>query len=124
MKENGLTLPEGNLLKFGQSLFWMPKDMPSLRGLKVLRPGLELGEVKKDRFEPAHAWALWLKTAKSVADFPVDSPEVAKYLRGEAIPGTQTGWTLLTVDGLSLGWVKGSGGVLKNHFPKALRHLA
>ncbi len=124
IKENELALPEGNLLKFGQSLFWMPPEMPSLRGLKVLRPGLELGEVKKDRFEPAHAWALWLKTAGSVADFPADSPEIAKYLRGEAIPGSQTGWTLLTVDGLSLGWVKGSGGVLKNHFPKALRHLA
>ena len=124
MKENDLALPEGNLLKFGQSLFWMPEGMPALRGLKVLRPGLELGEVKKDRFEPAHAWALWLKTAKSVADFPAHSPEVAKYLHGEAIQGPQTGWTLVTVDGLSLGWVKGSGGTLKNHFPKALRHLA
>ena len=124
IRENELALPEGNLLQFGQSLFWMPPEMPDLRGLKVLRPGLELGQVLKNRFEPAHAWALWLKTAKSVADFPADSPEIAKYLRGEAIGGTQTGWTLVTVDGLSLGWVKGSGGVLKNHFPKALRHLA
>ncbi len=123
-KENGLALPEGKLLSFGQSLFLVPEEMPVLDGLKVLRPGLELGEVLKNRFEPAHAWALWLKTAKSVADFPADSPEIAAYLRGEAIPGTQTGWTLVTVDGLSLGWVKGSGGILKNHFPKALRHLA
>ena len=124
VKEHELALPEGKLIAFGQSLFLAPAKLPSLRGLKVLRPGLELGEVKKDRFEPAHAWALWLKTARSVADFPADSPEIAKYLRGEAIQGSQTGWTLLTVDGLSLGWVKGSGGVLKNHFPKALRHLA
>ena len=123
-KEHGLDLPKGKLIAFGQSLFLAPEELPDLRGLKVLRPGLELGEVKKDRFEPAHAWALWLKTAKSVADFPADSPEIAKYLRGEAIQGSQTGWTLLTVDGLSLGWVKGSGGTLKNHFPKALRHLA
>lgn len=123
-KDNGLSLPAGKLLPFGQSLFLVPEDMPELHGLKVLRPGLELGQVLKNRFEPAHAWALWLKTAGSVADFPADSPEVAAYLRGEAIPGPQTGWTLLTVDGLSLGWVKGSGGVLKNHFPKALRHLA
>ena len=101
-----------------------PEEMPVLDGLKVLRPGLELGQALKNRFEPAHAWALWLKTAKSVADFPADSPEIAKYLRGEAISGSQTGWTLVTVDGLSLGWVKGSGGTLKNHFPKALRHLA
>ena len=123
-KDNGLSLPAGKLLPFGQSLFLVPEDMPELHGLKVLRPGLELGQVLKNRFEPAHAWALWLKTAGSVADFPADSPEIAAYLRGEAIPGPQTGWTMLTVDGLSLGWVKGSGGVLKNHFPKALRHLA
>jgi len=123
-KDNSLSLPAGKLLPFGQSLFLVPEDMPELHGLKVLRPGLELGQVLKNRFEPAHAWALWLKTAGSVADFPADSPEIAAYLRGEAIPGPQTGWTLLTVDGLSLGWVKGSGGVLKNHFPKALRHLA
>ena len=123
-KQNGLALPDGKLLSFGQSLFLVPEEMPVLDGLKVLRPGLELGEVLKNRFEPAHAWALWLKTAKSVADFPADSPEIAAYLRGESVPGSQTGWTLVRVDGLSLGWVKGSGGILKNHFPKALRHLA
>ena len=123
-KDTGAALPDGKLLPFGQSLFLVPEAMPELHGLKVLRPGLELGQVLKNRFEPAHAWALWLKTADSVADFPADSPEVAAYLRGETIPGPQTGWTLVRAGGLSLGWAKGSGGVLKNHFPKALRHLA
>ncbi len=123
-KETGASLPEGRLLPFGQSLFLVPEEMPPLEGLKVLRAGLELGRLLKDRLEPAHAWALWLKRAGAAADFSVDSPEIAAYLRGEAIPGRAKGWTLLTVDGLSLGWVKGSGGVLKNHFPKALRHLA
>ncbi|MGN0978974.1 MAG: RsmB/NOP family class I SAM-dependent RNA methyltransferase [Candidatus Avoscillospira sp.] len=123
-KETGAALPEGRLLAFGQSLFWVPEETPDLKGLKVLRPGLELGEILKNRFEPAHAWALWLKTAHSTVDFPADSPEIAAYLRGETISGQAKGWTLLTVDGLSLGWVKGSGGILKNHFPKALRHLA
>lgn len=123
-KENGTALPEGKLLSFGQSLFLVPEQMPELHGLKVLRPGLELGQCLKNRFEPAHAWALWLKTANRVADFAPDSPEIAAYLRGETIPGHETGWTLITCGGLSLGWAKGSGGVLKNHFPKALRHLA
>ena len=123
-KETGAILPQGKLLPFGQSLFLTPEEMPELHGLKVLRPGLELGQVLKNRFEPAHAWALWLKTAASVADFPADSPEIAAYLRGETLPGSQKGWTLICADGLSLGWAKGSGGVLKNHFPKALRHLA
>ena len=120
-KETGAALPEGRPLAFGQSLFFVPEETPDLKGLKVLRPGLELGEILKNRFEPAHAWALWLKTANSTVDFPADSPEIAAYLRGETISGQAKGWTLLTVDGLSLGWVKGSGGILKNHFPKALR---
>ena len=123
-KELGICLPAGKALLFGSSLYWVPEEMPDLAGLKVLRAGLELGQVLKNRFEPAHAWALWLKTAKNTADFPADGPEIGAYLRGEAIPGAQTGWTLITADGLSLGWAKGSGGMLKNHFPKALRHLS
>ena len=123
-KETVAALPEGRLLEFGQSLLLVPDEMPELHGLKVLRAGLELGQVLKNRFEPAHAWALWLKTARSAADFPAGSPEIAAYLRGQTLSGPQTGWTLVTADGLSLGWAKGSGGSLKNHFPKALRRLA
>ena len=119
----GAALPEGTLIAFGKSLYLAPEGLPALRGLKVLRPGLELGQVLKNRFEPAHAWAMWLPETASVADFPADSPEIAAYLTGGTIAAPQTGWTLLTVDGLSLGWVKGSGGVLKNHLPKGLRRM-
>lgn len=58
-----IQLPEGKAVRFGQSLYWAPVQMPDLRGLRVLRPGLALGEEKKGRFEPDHALALWLKTA-------------------------------------------------------------
>jgi NOL1/NOP2/fmu family ribosome biogenesis protein len=116
-----ITLPDGRLISFGASLYLVPASMPELRGLKILRPGLELGQAKKGRFEPAHALALWLKTAKNTADLPSDSQEILRYLQGQVLSGPQTGWTLVTVDGLSLGWAKGSGGQLKNHFPKGLR---
>ena len=122
-KELGLSLPEGKALFFGQSLYWVPVDLPSLRGLKVLRPGLELGEVKKDRFEPAHALALWLKDCKTVENISEDSSLVAKYMGGDVIPSQQKGWCLVTVDGYSLGWGKGDGRVLKNHYPKGLRRM-
>ncbi len=116
-----ITLPEGKFISFGQSVYLVPEDMPDLKGLKVLRPGLELGQAKKGRFEPAHALALWLSTAATTADFSADSKEILDYLHGQVIPGEQNGWTLITVDGISLGWAKGSGGQLKNHFPKGLR---
>lgn len=121
--EYRLSLPQGYLLAFGQSLYLVPDRMPVLDGLKVLRPGLEVGQLRKDRLEPAHAWALWLKSADSVADYSADSREIAGYLRGETLKSSRSGWTLVTADGLSLGWAKGNGGILKNHYPKALRHL-
>lgn len=117
-------LPDGPLIEFGRSLYAVPEGFPALQGLKVVRPGLELGQCTKGRFEPAHAWAHWLKSCESTADFGENSPEIAAYLRGETVPGPQSGWTLVTVDGLSLGWAKGSGGVLKNHYPKGLRRSA
>ena len=122
-KDLGITLPEGKAITFGQSLYWAPAELPSLRGLKVLRPGLELGEVKKDRFEPAHALALWLKTCANVENLTAQSPETAKYMAGDVIPSAQKGWCLVTVDGYSLGWGKGDGRVLKNHYPKGLRRM-
>lgn len=122
-QEIGAALPEGNFFRFGANLCCVPTELPTLNGLKVLRAGLELGESLKNRFEPAHAWALWLKTASSVAAFSAADPLVTRYLLGETVPGENHGWTLVTVGGLSLGWAKGSGGVLKNHFPKGLRHL-
>ena len=69
--------------------------MPDLSGLKVERPGLELGTVKKDRFEPAHALALWLKTCDNEESIPADSEEAKAYLHGEVIPSAKKGWCLV-----------------------------
>jgi len=120
-KETGICLPEGRPVCFGSRLFWAPEQMPSLAGLRVERPGLELGEIRKDRFLPAHALALWLKSAAVSEDLPADSPRLAAYLHGETIPSQKRGWCLVTVDGYSIGWGKGDGNVLKNHYPKGLR---
>ena len=120
-RELGIILPEGKAVSFGQNLYWAPADLPEIQRLKVLRPGLELGTVKKDRFEPAHALALWLKDCANTQDFPADSDEIAHYLHGDVVPSEKKGWCLVTADGYSIGWGKGDGRVLKNHYPKGLR---
>ncbi|MBO5868936.1 MAG: RsmB/NOP family class I SAM-dependent RNA methyltransferase [Oscillospiraceae bacterium] len=120
-KELGIQLPEGKAVLFGQSLYWAPTQMPDLRGVRALRPGLELGEIKKDRFEPAHALALWLKTAANTLSLPADSTELKAYMHGETIPCSQKGWCLVLADGYSIGWGKADTKVLKNHYPKSLR---
>ena len=120
-RELEISLPEGKAVSFGQNLFWAPAEMPDLRRLKVLRPGLELGEVKKGRFEPAHHLALWLKSCANAASFAPDSPEIREYMHGNVIPGSQKGWCLIKAGDYSLGWAKGDGNQLKNHYPKGLR---
>ena len=120
-KELEIELPEGKPILFGETLYWVPVGMPDLAKLKVLRPGLELGTVKKGRFEPAHALALWLKGCKNVQSYPADSQEMEKYIHGDVVPSGLRGWTLVTAEGYSIGWGKGDGNVLKNHYPKGLR---
>ena len=117
----GIQLPEGKAVLFGQSLYWAPADMPDIRGIRVLRPGLELGEVKKDRFEPGHGLALWLKNAASEQQLEADSPELVRYLHGETVASSQRGWCLVKAGEFSIGWGKGDGKILKNHYPKGLR---
>ena len=116
-----ISLPAGKAILFGQSLYWAPVDMPVIDRLRVMRPGLELGEVKKDRFEPAHALALWLKNAKNTINLEADSALLRAYMHGEAIPAQVKGWCLVQTDGYTIGWGKGDGNVLKNHYPKGLR---
>ena len=120
-KELGISLTEGKAVSFGQNLYWAPADMPDIRKIKVLRPGLELGTVKKDRFEPAHALALWLDSCNNTESYGADSEEMKAYIHGDVVPSQKKGWCLVRADGYSVGWGKGDGRILKNHYPKGLR---
>ena len=120
-RELGIRLPAGKAILFGQSLYWAPADMPQLRGIRVLRPGLELGELKKDRFEPGHGLALWLREAENQISLEPGSQLLERYLHGDTIPCAKRGWCLVKAGGFSLGWGKGDGKILKNHYPKGLR---
>ena len=116
-------------LRFGEHLYYLPEGAPALDGLKVLRPGLELGTFKKDRFEPAHALAHYLKMTDAVntLDLPADSTEVKEYLNGQSLridADVKSPWVLTCVDGFPLGWSKYAGGSFKNHYPKGLRIAA
>ena len=110
--------------KFGDNLYLAPADFPGLKGLKVLRPGLHLGELKKNRFEPSHALALALgmEEVTHAYNLQADSGQAQDYLGGQTFPAEgEKGWHLICVDGISLGWGKLAGGMMKNHYPKGLR---
>ena len=113
---------EGTYLKFGDQLFLAPQECPSLKGLKVLRAGLHLGTVKKDRFEPSHALALSLKPDEMKKSYEVDEETAKRYLQGQTFAAEgEKGWYLVCMEGYSLGFGKLSGAVMKNHYPKGLR---
>jgi NOL1/NOP2/sun family putative RNA methylase len=116
----------GTIFMFGDQMYLAPENMPSPQGLKVMRPGLHLGTVKKDRFEPSHALALFLKKEDvlEAIDFVCEDTEVNSFLNGQTLRGidkSKKGWKLITADGYSIGWAKAAGGMLKNHYPKGLR---
>jgi NOL1/NOP2/fmu family ribosome biogenesis protein len=112
---------EERLRLIGDRLYLVPEGLPDLRSLRVTAPGIWLGNIKKDRFEPAHPLALYLRAdqAKNVFSLPADSREMASYLRGEGIAAKGApGWTLVAADGFPLGWGKRVKGVVKNHYPR------
>lgn len=112
----------GVYFKLGDQLYLLPKGAPSLKGLKVLRPGLHLGTFKKNRFEPSHALALALKPKETVCCYGLSVNEAADYIAGNTfLTEGEKGWYLITVEGYSLGWGKLAGNVMKNHYPKGLR---
>jgi len=116
--------PQGIYLKFGDQLYAAPEGLPALKGLKVLRPGLHLGTMKKNRFEPSHALALALceEEVFHSHELTVTDGSAAAFIAGQTFPTEgEKGWYLITVDGYSLGWGKVAGGIMKNHYPKGLR---
>lgn len=127
----GLAVEGDNYLLFGEQLYLVPPEMTDMKGLKVERPGLQLGTFKKNRFEPSHALALSLQAdeVNNKVTFAADSREIHAYLHGESIfleenlHQAQNGWCLVTVDGYSIGWGKVHNGILKNHYPKGLRRM-
>lgn len=111
-------------VRFGDNLYLVSADMPGLKSLRVLRPGLHLGVLKKNRFEPSHALALALAPAQAahVWNLKAGSKEALAYLNGQTFPAEgEKGWYLICVDGFGIGWGKLAGGIMKNHYPKGLR---
>lgn len=113
-----------NLLLLNDLLYMLPEECPDFNGLHVLRGGLFLGTLKKNRFEPSHALALAITSdeVKNTFNITPSSDEAKNYLTGQSLRAdVNDGWTLITVDGYSLGWGKAVKGQIKNHYPKGLR---
>ena len=85
----------------------------------MLRSGLYLGEMKKNRFEPSQSLACALKQQDFSRSISLEASDerVVRYLKGETIEVEgENGLTLVCVDGFGLGWGKVINGSLKNKY--------
>jgi NOL1/NOP2/sun family putative RNA methylase len=115
---------EGEFRLYQDNLYLVASSNINTNKLNVLRDGLHLGQIVKDRFVPSHSLALFLKKedVKQVEDLEYPSINANKYLQGDVIPTKyKNGYVLVCIDGYSLTWGKATNGVLKNHLPKGLR---
>ncbi|TCT17008.1 NOL1/NOP2/sun family putative RNA methylase [Natranaerovirga pectinivora] len=109
-----------------EKVYYLPKDMPNVKGLRLLRTGWYLGEIKKKRFEPSQAFAMGLTSseAKSTINFSINQDEVLRYLKGETLQvESSKGWKLVCVDDYPLGWGKINNNVLKNKYYSGWRWM-
>ncbi len=120
------TTPYQKLLIKDDKVFALPEVCPDLQGTHAIRAGVFVGCIKKNYFEPEHSLfaSADVKNVKKVLDLKLSDPRLGKFLRGEEIPAdtNEKGFTLVSVEGIPLGFGKASSGRLKNKYPKGLRN--
>lgn len=122
-------IDEARLHIVGEKVYYLPEITKDMKKLRLLRNGLLLGELKKNRFEPSQAFAMSLYKGqfRQVIDFEVDDIRVIKYLKGETlavedkVDRKDKGWHLVSVDGFALGFAKIANGSLKNKYSAGWR---
>lgn len=102
-------------------VYLLPKGLPDLKGLRILRQGLLLGEMKKQRFEPSQALASALLASEydKVIRLQAEDENVIRYLKCESIEPEgeyEDGWYLVCVKDYTLGWIKIAGNSFKNKY--------
>lgn len=117
-----------NITVVKDKIYILPENYNfDIKGIPLLRSGVILGEIVKNRIEPHHSVFMAAKKqwCKSAVDFDVNSKEIADYLHGEeiAVPQGTKGYTAVCVNGIITGFGKASNGRLKNKYPKGLRIL-
>lgn len=111
-------------------LYYMAERMPDVSGLRMLRQGLFLGEIKKNRFEPSQSLAMYLSQGQFDNEVNLTSSDdrVIRYLKGETIEASdqkiKNGYVLVLADGYPLGWAKNTNGTLKNKYLSGWRMMS
>lgn len=107
-----------------QHLYYIPKESPDISQLKFMRPGLYLGEFKKNRFEPSYSLALALNPAETTKTILFTKEQWEQYLTGQTVKldaDLSNGWYLLVCDHKAFSFGKYVNHEVKNFIPKKIR---
>ncbi len=110
-------------------LYEWPEEAGPWQKLRFLRTGLHLGEIRRGRFEPSQALAMYLSGEQfaNTVEFALEDERVLRYLKGETVDASYAlrrggdGWCLVLMAGLPLGWAKRSKDTLKNKYAPGWR---
>ena len=124
LKEYDVKIDTDRMEISGEKVYILPRQTDNLKGIRVLRSGLLLGELKKNRFEPSQAFAMTMDPERysTVVNLKADDVNVVKYLKGETIDVEDTAIrgkaknVLVCVDGYVLGWGRLNGTTIKNKY--------
>lgn len=124
-----IPFPANRIEVRSSNVYCLPPADNRFRGIRFLRNGLFLGELKKNRFEPSQPLALALKAHEfpSCLSLSPQDDRIGRYLKGETLlveKGECTkekGWQLICVDDFPLGFGKLVNGTLKNKYPAGWR---
>lgn len=105
-------------------VYGMNRPFWKLKG-KVLRQGVAIGSLIKNRFEPAHAFYLCQSMAKeALAKTETDLQQMDDFVHGMQISiDAPKGWRALCHEGIPYGFGKSSQKRITNKYPKGLRLL-
>ncbi len=115
-------LPNLELRCVGERAVLVPSGI-AVMPRAVFSAGILVGEVRGDRLLPHHQLFSALgHRFRQRLDLTDADTRIRAYLRGEEIDAPQvSGFCAVCYEGVSIGGGKGSGGRVKNHYPKGLR---
>ena len=113
---------KNNVIMYNGNPVYFTPDFPIEKGT-AFSCGVTIGEIRKNYIQPHHQFFMAMGNVfKRKINLTADSEEIKKYLHGEEFEtDCQNGWSVVMVDGCTVGGVKVSNGKAKNHYPKGLR---
>jgi 16S rRNA C967 or C1407 C5-methylase (RsmB/RsmF family)/NOL1/NOP2/fmu family ribosome biogenesis protein len=101
-------------------------EIPVLQSaLYIKKAGTRIGKLAGKDLIPDHQLALSNITSKNIVSVPLNREQAIQYLRKEEVQVSTNhkGWSLVSYEGHSLGWIKALPNRINNYYPKEWRIL-